>query len=169
MATNDRNIIITGFMGTGKTTVGRCVAEHLQRRFVDTDDKIVESAGKPIPQIFAEDGEAAFRHIERRVCRFYAGQRWLVIATGGGMLVDESNLRVMIASGFVVCLNAAPDAIRERLAGETGRPLFSGDWESLLEKRRPAYAKIPHQIDTTGKAPDKIAQEIITLWQNIST
>ena len=168
MATNDRNIIITGFMGTGKTTIGRCVAETLQRRFVDTDDKIVESAGKPISQIFAEDGEAAFRHIERRICRFYAGQRWLVIATGGGMLVDESNLRVMIASGFVVCLNATPDAIRERLAGQTGRPLFSGDWEALLEKRRAAYAKIPHQIDTTGKEPDKIVQEIIALWQNAS-
>src|SRR5690349_12571702 len=111
LATNDRNIVITGFMGTGKTTVGRCVADNLKRRFVDTDDKIVESAGKPIPQIFADDGEAAFRHIERRICRFYAGQRWLVIATGGGMLVDESNLSVMIASGFVVCLNATPDAI----------------------------------------------------------
>lgn len=166
MATNDRNIVITGFMGTGKTTVGRCVAASLQRQFIDTDETIVEDAGKPISQIFADDGEAAFRHIERRICRFYAAQRWLVIATGGGMLVDESNLRVMVASGFVVCLNATPDAIRQRLAGETGRPLFSGDWKSLLEKRRSAYAKIPHQIDTVGKTPNGIAQEIIELWQN---
>jgi len=169
LATNDRNIVITGFMGTGKTTVGRCVAASLQRQFIDTDEKIVEDAGKPIPQIFAEDGEALFRHIERRVCRFYAGQRGLVIATGGGMLVDESNLRVMTASGFVVCLNASPDEIRKRLAGETGRPLFSGDWESLLEKRRPTYAKIPHQIDTVDKLPNQIAQEVIALWQNAST
>jgi shikimate kinase len=169
LATNDRNIVITGFMGTGKTTVGRGVAAALQRQFIDTDEKIVEAAGKPIPQIFADDGESAFRHIERRVCRFFAGQRGLVIATGGGMLVDESNLRVMVASGFVVCLNAAPDEIRQRLAGQTGRPLFSGDWESLLEKRRAIYAKIPHQLDTTGKTPNQITQEVIALWQNAFT
>jgi shikimate kinase len=169
LALNDCNIVVTGFMGTGKTTVGRCIAASLQRQFIDTDEKIIEEAGKPISQIFSEDGEAAFRHIERRVCRFLAGQRWLVIATGGGMLIDESNLRVMMASGFVVCLNATPEEIRQRLAGETGRPLFSGDWESLLEKRRAVYAKIPCQIDTVGKTPNQIAQEIIELWQNAST
>lgn len=166
--TSDRNIVITGFMGTGKTTVAKKVAQHLNRTFVDTDEKIVEQAGKSIPEIFAHDGEAMFRHHERRVCRFYAAQSGLVIATGGGALVDADNRSVMMASGLVVCLTASKDAIRKRLSGNTGRPLFSGDWEALYDKRAEAYAAIPHQIDTTTLRPDEVAQEIIRLWQSES-
>lgn len=166
--TPDRNIVITGFMGTGKTTVAKKVAQRLNRTFVDTDEKIVEQAGKSIPEIFAQDGEAVFRHHERRVCRFYAAQSDLVIATGGGALVDPDNRRVMMASGLVVCLTASKDAIRKRLAGHTGRPLFSGDWEALYDKRAEAYAAIPYQIDTTALKPDEVVQEIIRLWQSES-
>jgi shikimate kinase len=165
---SDRNIVITGFMGTGKTTVARIVAGRLGLPFVDTDDTIVAQAGKPIPEIFAQDGEPVFRHHERRVCRFYAGQSGYVIATGGGMLVDAENRRVMLASGLVVCLLASKDAIRQRLAGKTGRPLFSGDWEALFDRRAEAYASIPHRIDTTGRDPDDVAEEIIRLWQTES-
>lgn len=165
---DDRNIVITGFMGTGKTTVGQRVAELTGRLFVDTDERIVHHAGKPIADIFAQEGEAAFRLIERRMCRFYAGQRRLVVATGGGMLVDESNRKVMLASGFVFCLNATPEAIRQRLNGQGGRPLFSGDWEALLEKRRAAYAELPYQVDTTGKSPEEVAQEVVALWRSVS-
>lgn len=164
----DRNIVITGFMGTGKTTVAKKVAERLGRTFIDTDEKIVEQAGKSIPEIFAQDGEAVFRHHERRVCRFYAGQSGYVIATGGGMLVDDENRRVMLASGLVVCLMASKAAIRERLAGQTGRPLFSGDWEALYDRRAEAYAAIPHRIDTTLRTPDEVVEEVIRLWQTES-
>lgn len=163
MATNDRNIVLTGFMGTGKTAVGQIVAARLNRPFVDTDEFIVKGAGKPIAHIFAQDGEPAFRYMERRACRFFAGQRGLVIATGGGMLVDASNLAVMVASGTVICLNASPPTIRQRLAGQTGRPLFSGDWEALLAQRRLAYAAIPQQIDTDGKTSEQVAEEVIAL------
>jgi shikimate kinase len=163
LVTNDRNIVLTGFMGTGKSAVARIVAAQLKRPFVDTDEFIVKGAGKPITEIFAQDGEEAFRYMERRTCRFFAGQRGLVIATGGGMLVDPSNLAVMLASGTVFCLNASPNNILQRLAGQTGRPLFSGDWESILEKRRAAYAAIPNQIDTDGKTPEQVAGEVIAL------
>lgn len=155
-------------MGTGKTTVAKKVAERLGRTFIDTDEKIVEQAGKSIPEIFAQDGEAVFRHHERRVCRFYAGQSGYVIATGGGMLVDDENRRVMLASGLVVCLMASKAAIRERLAGQTGRPLFSGDWEALYDRRAEAYAAIPHRIDTTLRTPDEVVEEVIRLWQTES-
>jgi shikimate kinase len=169
LATNDRNIVITGFMGTGKSTVGRRVAELLERPFVDTDDEIVRRVGMAIPEIFATYGEEGFRHIEKRICRFYAAQRGYVIATGGGMLVDEGNRAVMAASGFVVCLNAPPEVIRQRLMKDPAeRPLLSGDWPALLEKRRPAYDDIPHQIETTGKTPEAVAQEVIRLWQSES-
>lgn len=169
MATSDRNIVITGFMGTGKSTVGRRVAELLGRPFVDTDEEIVKRVGMAIPEIFATYGEEGFRHIEKRICRFYAAQRGYVIATGGGMLVDEANREVMVASGLVVCLNAAPEVIRQRLTKDPAeRPLLAADWLALLEKRRPAYAEIPYQIDTTTKTPDAIAEEIVRLWQNTS-
>jgi shikimate kinase len=163
---SDRNIVITGFMGTGKTTVGRLVAEKLSRPFIDTDEEIVRRTGRSIPDIFAHDGESNFRHIERRMSRFLAAQHGLVIATGGGMLVDESNRDVMLASGLVVCLNAAPEAILQRLKNDpVERPLLKGDWRVLLEKRAEAYASIPNQVDTTGKSPDEIAGEIVALWQ----
>ncbi len=171
MASNsDRNIILTGFMGTGKSTIGKLLAEKLNRSFVDTDVEIVRQAKKTIPEIFERDGEAAFRQLERRVCRFLAGQRGYVIATGGGMLVDEGNRVVMLASGLVICLNASPEAIHQRLrTDETERPLLKGDWQALLEKRRDSYDMIPHQIDTTARTPAQIVEDIITLWQNLST
>ena len=165
----DSNIVVTGFMGTGKSTVGQLVAEKLGRPYLDTDEEIVRRIGMSIAEMFQHDGEERFRHIERRMCRFLAAQGGYVISTGGGMLVDESNRDVMLASGFVVCLNASPEAIAERLkADKTERPLLKGDWRALLEKRQSAYSAIPNQVDTTGKSPETIADEIIQLWQTVS-
>lgn len=161
----ETNIVITGFMGTGKTTVGRRLAELIGRPFVDADSEIVGRAGKTIPQIFAEDGESAFRALERQLCAELAAQTGLVIATGGGMLVDKSNLALMLASGFVVCLDASPKTIIARLGETDDRPLAK-QWAALLEQRRGAYAAIPTHVNTTKKLPDEIAQEIIALWQS---
>lgn len=166
---DERNIVLTGFMGTGKTVVGQCVADLTGRVLIDTDERIIKQAGKPIPRIFAEDGEAHFRYIERRVCRFYAGQRGLVISTGGGMLVDDQNRQNMTASGFVVCLNASAETIRQRLEGHTDRPLFAADWEALLTSRLPKYALIPYQVDTDDKTPEEVAEEVLALWQKSLT
>ncbi len=166
---NDRNIVITGFMGTGKSTVGKLVAEKLDRHYLDTDEEIERRIGMSIPEVFQRDGEDRFRHIERRMCRFLAAQGGYVISTGGGMLVDESNRDVMLASGFVVCLNATPEVIASRLkTDKTERPLLKGDWRALLVKRQAAYGEIPNQIDTSGKTPEIIADEIIHLWQTVS-
>jgi shikimate kinase len=155
-------------MGTGKTTIGKLVAELMEWPFVDTDDEIVKQAGKSIPDIFAEDGEVVFRHHERRVCRFYAAQDGYVIATGGGMLVYAENREVMRASCYVICLLATKAAIQARLQGQTGRPLFSGDWEALYDQRAEAYDAIPNQIDTSDRSPEAIAKEIVERWQRES-
>ena len=159
------NIVLAGFMGAGKTTVGRLVAHRLGWPFVDADDEIVARAGMSIPEIFARYGEAHFRQIEREVCAELARREHTVIATGGGALVDETNLKTMLASGLVVCLRVSAEAVAERLAGQEGRPVLKGDWRALLERRRPAYDAIPYQIDTTGKSPEAVADEIVTLWQ----
>jgi shikimate kinase len=168
LATSNRNIVITGFMGTGKSSVGKLIAEMTERDFVDTDEVIVTSAGMSIPEIFQREGEPGFRLRERRFCRFFAAQTGLVIATGGGMLVDEGNRNVMLASGLVVCLDATTEAIEARVGGDANRPLLNGDWRGLLERRRTAYAAIPNHVDTTGKTPELIAQEIVELWQKLS-
>ena len=167
LATNkaDRHIVITGFMGTGKTTIGRLVARQVKRNFVDMDDLIVERAGKPIPAIFAEDGEIAFRMMERNILEEIARTGGQVIATGGGALVADINRQLMKQSTFLVCLTATPDIIEARIGQDTGRPL-ARNWQDLLIKRAPAYADIPIQVDTSHRQPNQVAEEIVRLWQS---
>ncbi|MDX1991624.1 MAG: shikimate kinase [bacterium] len=159
-----RNIILTGFMGTGKTTVGQLVADFIGWHFVDTDDEVESRFGKSIPDIFKEDGEAAFRRYERIICQSLAARDTQVIATGGGALVDPATRELMLLSGLVVCLTASPEVIHQRLADGEGRPL-AANWEQLLEQRREAYAAIPYQIDTSDLEPQDVAEKVIGLWR----
>jgi shikimate kinase/3-dehydroquinate synthase len=183
-----RHVVLTGFMGTGKTAVGREVARRLGRRFVDMDAEIEARAGKPIPRIFAEDGEAAFRRMEAALCgelstrpsprpleRPLGFQKtlrvsMLVIATGGGALVDPANRALMMGSGTVVCLTCAVDEILRRVndGGDPDRPLLDvadrrAEIERLLEVRREAYQSIPWQIDTTALSVDEVAARVVEL------
>jgi len=164
---SDRNIVLTGFMGTGKTTVGRVLAERLGREFVDTDLLIEERHG-PIPQIFADHGEGAFRRYEREVAAELAKRSGLVIATGGRMLVDAVNAERLGSTGDIVCLVASLDTILDRVdadgAGAT-RPMLAGDdvrtrVAALLAERSAAYGSF-HRIDTDGRSPDELAVAIV--------
>ncbi|MEA3342304.1 MAG: shikimate kinase, partial [Chloroflexota bacterium] len=162
------NVVLTGFMGTGKTTIGREVARRMDRHFVDMDAEIEARAGKSISRIFAEDGEATFRQAESTLCAELSGERSLVIATGGGTLVDPANRSLMAASGAVICLNAAPDEILRRVDGNLERPLLDvadprAEIEQLLATRREAYANIPWQIDTTELSIEAAAGQVIAL------
>ncbi|MDH7486700.1 MAG: 3-dehydroquinate synthase [Anaerolineae bacterium] len=164
------NLILTGFMGTGKTVVGREVARRLGREFVDMDEVIARRAGKPIPAIFAEEGEAAFRHLEAEHCRELSQRRGLVIATGGGALIPEANRRRMEASGLVICLSCSVEEMLRRLAEANDRPLLEvadrrAEIERLLEQRREAYAAMPARLDTTGLTPNEAADRVIELWR----
>jgi shikimate kinase len=152
-------------MGTGKSTIGKRLAELLRRKYIDTDALIVARAGKPIPKIFAEDGETHFREMERNLAVELAAQTDLVISTGGGMLVDEANRAAFMQSGFVVCLDAPPELIQKRLARAKDRPL-APNWRELYEKRREIYALIPAHVDVTSGTPDRTAREIIRLWRS---
>jgi 3-dehydroquinate synthase len=164
----DRNIVLTGFMGTGKTTVGREVAWRLGRPFVDMDREIEARAGKPVPRIFAEDGEAVFRKMEAELCVELAAERGMVIATGGGALIDPANRAAMAERSTIVCLTCAPEEILHRVRGGGAgeRPLLDcgdprAEIERLLAARRAAYAKIPWQVETTGRSVAEIAAHVI--------
>ncbi len=157
-----KNIVITGFMGAGKTTVGEILARKLNRRFVDMDVEIEARSGFTIPQIFRRHGEEGFREMERRLIRELALRHGLVISTGGGALVDDEMREMIGRHGLIICLNASKEEIRARLAESLDRPL-AADWEKLFDARQSAYAKISHQIMTSGKTPREIAAEIAAL------
>ena len=164
----DDNIILTGFMGTGKSTVGRLLAGRLGREFVDTDELIAARDGRAIADIFNEAGETHFRDLEAQVAAELAGRRGLVIATGGRLMLDPANAAALGAGGPVFCLSAEPADILARIAADDGRrPLLAGDdperrVKSLLERRAAAYARF-RAVDTGDRTPDDVA-EAIAAW-----
>lgn len=163
------NIVLVGFMGTGKTSVGTILAERLGMTFVDMDDVIVKREGRPIPAIFAADGEAYFRRVERGLVRELAAGTGCVIATGGGVVLNPDNVSDFAATGLVVCLSATPEAILARVEHDANRPLLAvadkmAKIRDLLAKRRPIYRAIPHQVDTTGRGPHDVADAVLELY-----
>lgn len=160
-----KNVILTGFMATGKSTVGRLLAQRLRFGFVDTDRLIEEREGRSVAAIFSAEGEQTFRRLEARLARELATRRGLVIATGGRMMLDAANVSLLGQTGPVFCLVASPHEIIERLAGEEGRrPLLDvadpqARVEALLGERAGGYAAFP-QIDSDGKTPHQIVGEI---------
>ena len=159
-------ITLTGFMGSGKSTVGRLLADALGCPFLDLDDLIVKKAGKSIPQIFAEDGEPAFRRLEARLLRQtvekYA-ETTAVLALGGGAVTTPASASLLHEKSVCIYLRATLDTLQSRLAGETaGRPLADDAMASRLAEREPIYEETAHVIiDTDGLSPDEVADEII--------
>ena len=172
MATPPRNIILVGFMASGKTSVGRALAERTGWTLVDADYVIVSRAGKPIHRIFSEDEEPAFRELERQVIAdLCAGERQ-VIASGGGSFVDAQNREVMLAGGLVFFLSASPATILRRVQEEDGggpiRPLLAVDdpearIAELLGQRHPAYAQAHHTVETDALTSQGVAGEIVSI------
>ena len=164
-----RNIVLIGFMGTGKTVTGRALAERTGMELVDMDSIIEERAGKPISSIFGDDGEAAFRKMERELAHELSQREGLIISTGGGVVLNPDNLADFRKSGRVVCLSASPATIFQRLENDTTRPLLSGDKKeqigALLKKRQPLYDAIEHQIDGDRLDPEGRANEILRLYE----
>lgn len=164
----DYHLILTGFMGTGKSTIGRKVAEKLERKFLDTDEEIVRRVGQSVVEIFAHFGESSFRQKEREICDELSSCREnLVVATGGGTIFFFDNLAHLSKKGLLVCLRASLAEISRRLPSCTDRPLLTGDYRYLYERRKPTYDSIEHWVDTSGKTPDFVVQELLTLWQSL--
>ena len=159
-------IALTGFMGSGKTTVGKVLADFLGCPFMDLDDLVVKKAGKSIPDIFAQDGEPAFRELEAQILRKtvakYA-ESTAVLALGGGAVLAPASAALLHEKTVCIYLRATLDTLLERLAGETaGRPLADDSLADRLASREPIYEKTAHvTIDTDGLSPDEVADEII--------
>jgi len=166
-----RNIVLVGFMGSGKTTVGKLVSDRTGMPLIDMDRIIEERAGKTINEIFADEGEAHFRSLERSLVKELAATEGHVISTGGGIVLNPDNIADFEKTGLVVCLLVDAETVLDRLRHDTSRPLLAGDKEAriieLLESRKPLYEAISHTINTSRRpSPMPTAQEIIDLYQS---
>lgn len=171
----DHNLVLTGFMGTGKTTVGHELARKLDMEFVDTD-ALIESRHGPISRIFEERGETEFRSIERSVAAELGEKNGLVIATGGRMILDPENFKALSRNGRIFCLVATPDEIHHRVANDPARrerPLLKVDDPrqriiELMTEREGEYIRFA-QLTTDHAGPSVIADEVAELWKSHST
>lgn len=160
------NLALIGFMGTGKSSVGRLVAEQLHFDYLDTDEMIQSRTGRTIVDIFEQDGEAAFRKLEQQIVRELAARKRTVISTGGGLPAVAANLAGLKAHALTVCLWASPEKIWERVRNQTHRPLLSGPnprlkIAELLAAREPFYRLADVLINTDLRSAREVAQQVV--------
>ena len=173
------NIILVGFMGTGKTLAGQEIARLLGWEFVDTDAEIEERVGKPVSRIFEEDGEEAFRLLERQTLREVCLGHGRVVSTGGGAMVDPENRELMLNRGYVVCLDASPETIHSRLVSDDTnpvavRPLLAApdplERIKVLKGQRKVYYSAAHQtVHTDSLTVGQTAQEVVNAFFTIDS
>jgi len=162
------NVALTGFMGAGKTAVGEALAKKLNRKFVELDLLIELKAGKPIPEIFQQDGEITFRELEIEVTKEIAKEKYLVIACGGGVVLNKINIDRLRNESRIVYLTAFPRVILKRTSSEEGqRPLLKAaskalNIRELLRFRKPFYERAADiTIDTSKLDIDSVVEQII--------
>ncbi len=165
----EKNIVLIGFMGTGKSTVGSRLALRLKRKFVDMDREIERVVGMTVSEIFKRYGEIRFRSEEKLMAQKLARENGLVIAAGGGVVLDQGNIDTLSQNGIIICLEATPIAILERVNRKKGtRPLIKKDVKlqdikEMLKAREVLYAQADYRVSTNGKSPEQIAYEIIEI------
>ncbi|MDC3237202.1 shikimate kinase [bacterium] len=164
--TTRTNIILTGFMATGKTTIGKLLAGQLGYEFVDTDHLIENRCGQTVAEIFQEKGETVFRAMETEVARELGEKEGLVIATGGGLVLNPVNVTALEIQGRIFCMVATPGDILKRASRDTAvRPLLQGKnpeerITELMQARKEAYSHFA-QVETTGKTPDEVTAMLL--------
>lgn len=164
-------MVLTGFMGTGKTEAGKMLAARLEAPFIDTDQEVEAAVGLHPSEIFRRYGERRFRTEESLVVARAARLEGYVIATGGGVVLNPENMANLRSRGVIILLEAAPGVIARRISPSDTRPLLSGASreqgrlqeaiEALLEQRRPYYQDHDHRIDTSEAGPARVAEEIL--------
>lgn len=173
MTTSDR-IFLIGYRGSGKTTVGRLLADRLRWRFVDADEELEAKTGRTVADVFAAEGEAAFRHRETEVLRELVTRDRCVIACGGGVILRDENRRLVRSAGYCVWLTGDPTTLIQRLAADPTtairRPALTDlpgpvEVERLLVEREPLYREVAHcVVATDGRCPDEVVSSILSAW-----
>lgn len=165
-----QNIALIGFMGTGKSTVGRLAAEQLKFEFLDTDVLIEHRSGKKITEIFAQNGEPAFRQLEAQLVAELAARTHTIISTGGGLPTNPANLESLKTHSLVICLWASPERIYDRVREQSHRPLLHdpdplGKIRSLLAAREKFYKQADVLINSDLRSAREVAQQVINQFR----
>ncbi len=169
-----KNLVLVGFMGSGKTSAGKLAARRLGLKFVDMDALIEQRHGQTVYRIFETKGEAFFRQRERELARELAARQDHVIATGGGIVLDSNNLRDLGRNGVIICCWVDAPVAHQRTKHAKHRPLLEGaddrlaQLESLLRQREPLYKAIPNRVDTSSMTVEQQADEIVRIYQEQS-
>jgi shikimate kinase len=165
------NIVLIGYRGTGKSEVGKILAQRLGMEYVSMDARIIEKAGMSVPEIVEKHGWPGFRDLESEVAREYAAQDNLVIDTGGGVIERPENIEALSANGKIFWLKASVPTIVSRIQGDTERPSLTGqksftdEVAEVLARRTPIYqASAHHEIDTDPLTPEEVAEKIVDDW-----
>lgn len=164
------NIALVGFMGAGKSSVALLVARRLGFQVMDTDKMIEDEAGKTVEQIFAEEGESAFREWERKTVKALTQLSQTIISTGGGLVVDPANLQSLRRHSLVICLWASPETIWERVRHQKHRPLLKGPnpletIRRLLASREKFYRQADALVNTDGRSTRQVAHQVLYHYQ----
>ncbi len=164
------NIVLIGYRGTGKSTVGRQLAARLGRALVSTDTEIVKRAQRTIPEIVGQDGWESFRDLESEICRELAGRDQIVIDTGGGAILRQQNVEALKKNGTVFWLTASVETIVKRIGGDNQRPSLTGtksfvdEIQDVLQERTPKYqAAADHIIVTDGQSINQLMETVLGL------
>ncbi|OLO42924.1 shikimate kinase [Alkalihalophilus pseudofirmus] len=167
-----RIIFLTGFMGAGKSTIGKVLAEKLNYRLLDTDEWIESIHGKSIPRIFSEDGETGFRSYETNALKDLPDED-MVVTTGGGIVVKEENRKIMRKKGIIIYLHCEIDEILVRTKGDTTRPLLQNksidQVSDLFKQRKAFYEDADYQVDTTSLSIPEIVERIEKILNDSET
>ena len=165
------NIVLIGYRGTGKSTVGKILGQRLHRHVISTDEEIVKKAGQSIPQIVEQFGWDHFRELETQMCQSLVNHIDLVIDTGGGLILKEENVTIMKTNSMIFWLTAEVPTIVKRISSGTQRPSLSGtktfveEIEDILKERTPKYqAAAHHVIQTDHQSPDQLVETILSLF-----
>ncbi len=164
------NIVLTGFMGTGKTVVGKRLAVLMNKQYIDIDDMIESDSGMRIPEIFKKKGETFFRDLETKAVRCISLLDDFIIITGGGVVLRKENMDELEKNGFIVCLTATVDEIYNRVRNTNYRPLLNvnnplEEIRNILKKREQFYKRCHLMVDTTKKSVEEVANEIINFYR----
>ena len=164
------NLVLIGYRGTGKSTVGKILAERLGRELVSTDAEIIRRARLSVPDIVQRFGWDHFRDLESEVCRHLAGKDGLIIDSGGGSVLRQQNVDCLKKNGVLIWLTATVRTIAERIGGDTQRPSLTGtksfteEVEEVLRERQPKYkAAANHMIETDGRSVTEVVEAILAL------